>query len=66
MEISEFHINDRVIRTQNPKKGKKGTIVEIPYDGGSEGGDFLGVIWDYNKQVGIQPVHCWTVKLLEE
>ena len=62
MELKDFKTNDRIIQTEGFKRGRKGVVVEIPYDG-DDGSHQLGVLWDTNHAVGIQPVLPSIVKL---
>ena len=64
MNMWDFMINDRVVLNVGFKKGRKGVVVEIPYDG-DEGSNQLGVLWDDNKAIGIQPVIPVTVSKAE-
>jgi len=63
MTIKEFKINDRVIQTEGFKRGRKGEIVEVPYDGDDIA--HVGVLWDDNHSIGIQPVLPSVLKLDE-
>jgi hypothetical protein len=62
MELKDFKINDKVIQIEGFKKGRKGEVVENPYDG-DEGSHQLGVLWCDNHSIGIQPVLPSIVKL---
>lgn len=63
MTLEEFRINDPIMIVEGFKKGRKGIVVEVPYDGDSK--ECLGVVWDDNKSIGIQPVLPHVVKIRE-
>ena len=63
-DIWSFMINDKIIQKEGFKKGRKGVVVEVPYDG-DENCNQLGVLWDDNKAIGIQPVSPNTVSKVE-
>ena len=64
MDLWDFMINDRITQTEGHKRGRKGVVVEVPYDGDTLTNS-LGVLWDDNKAIGIQPVLPSIVKKVE-
>jgi hypothetical protein len=64
MNIWDYHINDEIEQIEGFKRGRKGIVVEIPYDE-EKGGNQLGVLWDDNHAIGIQAVLPTVVKKVE-
>jgi hypothetical protein len=62
--LEAFKIGDRIIQVEGFKKGRKGEVVENPYDG-DEKSNKVGVLWDDNPSIGIQGVSPFVIKLDE-
>jgi len=64
MTLDDIKIDDRIILINGHKKGRKGIVVEIPFEGSDELGR-VGILWDDNKSLGIQPVAPASIELMD-
>lgn len=63
LTVNDFKIDDPIVLVSGHKRGRKGIVVEIPYEEADNGNTFLGVLWDDNPSIGIQPVLPHMVEL---